>query len=191
MIAEETRALDSLRPHSLNYNHHSAEQIQRLQASLVAFGQVRPIVIRADGTILAGHGVYMAARESGYTSLRCSVVPDDWTEERAIAYLVADNETRRGAQPDDLVLAELIEMTRGEVGLEALGFDDGALDALLAGLGPVDAPEEFAAYDEGIETEYCCPKCNYEWSGKPKCDMLSASVRIKRSDPLMNPPHQS
>lgn len=29
-------------------------------------------------------------------------------------------------------------------------------------------PDEFAAYDDDIDTQYCCPKCGYEWSGKPR-----------------------
>jgi hypothetical protein len=29
-------------------------------------------------------------------------------------------------------------------------------------------PEEFTEYGEDIETEHKCPKCGYEWSGKPK-----------------------
>lgn len=28
-------------------------------------------------------------------------------------------------------------------------------------------PNDFNEYDENIETEYCCPKCKYRWSGKP------------------------
>ena len=69
--------------------------------------------------------------------------------------------------------------------------DAGALDALLssvqsgeaavqqmlaelaeeAGLyAPVedDVPDDFREYGEDIETEYCCPKCGYKWSDKPK-----------------------
>ena len=145
-IAETTRALAELSPHELNYNQHPADQVERLKASLVAFGQVRPIVIRGDGTILAGHGVYMAARELGYATLRCSVVPDNWTPERALAYLVADNETRRGSDPDNEALARLIDETRHEVGLEALGFDAAALDALLAEVANVDTLDPADAF---------------------------------------------
>jgi len=32
----------------------------------------------------------------------------------------------------------------------------------------VEPPEGFQEYDDGIATDYCCPKCGYEWSGKPK-----------------------
>lgn len=29
-------------------------------------------------------------------------------------------------------------------------------------------PPEFKEYDETIRTDFCCPSCGYEWSGKPK-----------------------
>lgn len=29
-------------------------------------------------------------------------------------------------------------------------------------------PDGFKDYSNGVETEYRCPYCNYEWSGKPK-----------------------
>lgn len=30
------------------------------------------------------------------------------------------------------------------------------------------APPVFQEFDEDIKTEYCCPKCGYEWSGTPR-----------------------
>ena len=40
---------------------------------------------------------------------------------------------------------------------------------LLAGEAEeAEAPESFNEYAADIETDYCCPKCNYTWSGKPK-----------------------
>jgi hypothetical protein len=30
-----------------------------------------------------------------------------------------------------------------------------------------DPPEEFGEYGEDIATEHRCPKCGYQWSGKP------------------------
>jgi len=50
--------------------------------------------------------------------------------------VVADNETQRGAEVDGEALAALIDEARQTVDLEALGFDEGALDALLASIGP-------------------------------------------------------
>jgi ParB-like chromosome segregation protein Spo0J len=167
---ETTRGIDTVSPHPRNYNQHPPAQIARIAASLQQFGQVRPIVVHRD-TIIAGHGVYMAAQHLGYQTLRVTQLPDDWTDEQAMAYLVADNETRRGAEPDDTELAALLdELQQADFDLDSLGFNEVEYGALLEGLTPeeVDAPEGFGEYDEGIETDYCCPKCGYEWSGKPK-----------------------
>jgi DNA modification methylase len=136
---EQTRDIDTLIPHPRNYNQHPPAQIERLAASLRQFGQVRPIVVHGD-TIVAGHGVYLAAQHLGYTSLRVTQLtqlPDDWTEEQALAYLVADNETRRGAEPDDAELAALLdELQQADFDIAAMGFDDAEYDALLEGLTP-------------------------------------------------------
>lgn len=133
---ETTRGIDTLSPHPRNYNQHPPAQIERLAASLRQFGQVRPIVAHGT-TIIAGHGVYLAAKHLGYTSLRVTHLPDDWTDEQAMAYLVADNETRRGAEPDDTELAALLdELQQADFDIAAMGFDDAEYGALLDGLTP-------------------------------------------------------
>jgi DNA modification methylase len=146
---EQTRGIDTLVPHPRNYNQHPPAQIERLAASLRQFGQVRPIVVHGD-TIVAGHGVYLAAQHLGYTSLRVTQLPDDWTDEQAMAYLVADNETRRGAEPSDTELAALLdELQQQDFDLDSLGFDEVEYGALLDGLTP-DLP---APSDGGDEFE--------------------------------------
>jgi DNA modification methylase len=144
---EQTRGIDTLVPHPRNYNQHPPAQIERLAASLQQFGQVRPIVVHRD-TIIAGHGVYMAAQHLGYSTLRATQLPDDWTDEQAMAYLVTDNETRRGAEPDDTELAALLdELQQQDFDIAAMGFDEVEYDALLDGLTP-DLPEPGSGGDE-------------------------------------------
>jgi ParB-like chromosome segregation protein Spo0J len=110
--------------------------------------------------------VYLAAQHLGYTSLRVTQLPDDWTEEQALAYLVADNETRRGAEPDDAELAALLdELQQADFDIAAMGFDDAEYGALLDGLTPmeldVSAPD--VGTGEDID-EFCtCPKCGFQW----------------------------
>lgn len=61
-------AVAELRPHPRNYNRHDAGQIERLRESLRKFGQVRSVVVQAQGTgwlIVAGHGLVEAARAEG------------------------------------------------------------------------------------------------------------------------------
>jgi len=139
-VIDRTISLDELTPHPRNYKAHPAAQVERLAASLQAFGQPRTIAVWR-GTILAGHGVTQAARHLGWRQIRASVVPDAWTAERAQAYVVADNETQRGAEVDEEALAALIDEARQTVDLEALGFDEGALEALLASITPEQETE--------------------------------------------------
>ena len=58
--------------------------------------------------------------------------------------------------------------------MEQVNTDDEVLGALLREMEEeyisidITPPKTFPSYNETIETEYCCPKCGYEWSGKPK-----------------------
>ena len=52
--------------------------------------------------------------------------------------------------------------------LEPEGYTIESNDSPASSIDDKEAPEEFKEYDEDIETAYCCPKCNYAWSGKPK-----------------------
>jgi hypothetical protein len=143
---ETTLPIAELQPHPRNYNRHPEPQVKRIAASLKKHGQVRPIVVHGT-TIIAGHGVYQAAQHLGYQSLRCTVLPADWTDEQAMAYLVTDNETRRGAEPDVSELAALLDELQQDFDLDSLGFDEQEYSALLDGLTP-DLPVSGDGGDE-------------------------------------------
>lgn len=57
----EIRKLSDLRPYDKNARVHSPGQIDKLRASLRAYGFVRPILINGEGMVLAGHGILEAA----------------------------------------------------------------------------------------------------------------------------------
>lgn len=165
-----TVAIDSVSPDPANLRRHNARNIEAIKASMRRFGQQTPIVIDSRGMILAGHGRYAAAKALGWDKIK--VVRSDLTGTEATAYGIADNRTAELAEWDDLALAETLRALQSEdFDLEATGFTDEEVGAILQKLGSDildgDSPEEFEKYDEDIETEYCCPKCNYRWSGKP------------------------
>jgi hypothetical protein len=65
----------------------------------------------------------------------------------------------------------LAELSNSDLGLDGTGFSAEFLDGLIGSLVPdeklVDeSPDQFDEFDEGIDTDYRCPKCGYEWSGK-------------------------
>lgn len=139
--------LAELRPHPRNYNKHPAAQVERLRASLRKFGQVRSIVVWGS-TILAGHGLVEAARAEGWAALRADVLPDDYPEHLALAYVAADNELGRLAEPDAAQLAAILEESKAadEELLEAIGYSDREFEELLLSMRPADGNEWAGAF---------------------------------------------
>jgi len=127
----EPRTISSLNHDRLNARTHSPRNLQAIAASLEQFGQRRPVVIRSDGTILAGNGLTMAAAQLGWDSVDVTVVPDDWTDEQARAYAIADNRTGDLADWDEQVLIESLEMIDSDELLLAAGFSEEEYDSLL------------------------------------------------------------
>ncbi|KJF21946.1 DNA modification methylase [Rhodococcus sp. AD45-ID] len=78
--------INDLRPHPQNPNRGDVEA---LTTSLNTFGQYRAIVALTDGTILAGHHLWKAARANGHTTIRVEVI--DCDEQTARKILIADN----------------------------------------------------------------------------------------------------
>jgi ParB-like chromosome segregation protein Spo0J len=134
--------LTEIKTHSRNYNRHPAKQIERIAMSLRKFGQVRSIVVWQN-TILAGHGVVEAAKSLGWQSIVADVLPDEYPEHLALAYVAADNELGRWADPDQAALAAILEESKiadAEL-LQAIGYNDQELHALLNEIGKNDERE--------------------------------------------------
>lgn len=145
-VMNETIPIEQITPHPRNYRKHPDEQVERLQASLARFGQVRSIVVQRGSPgqflLVAGHGILQAAREQTLETLRADVIPADWTPEQIEGYMVADNQ---GGYEDDVrQLATLLQEQR-ELGydLSALGQDDGSLDDLLRQIAAMDGEVDF------------------------------------------------
>lgn len=131
-------ALADYQPHPRNYNRHPATQIERIATSLRKFGQVRSVVVWRN-YFLAGHGVREAALSLGWESLRADVLPDEYPEALALAYVAADNELGRLSDPDQEQLAAILSEAKAfdaEL-LQAIGYDDQEFDKLLAEVGGV------------------------------------------------------
>jgi DNA modification methylase len=120
----ETRAIADLRPDSRNARKHGKRNLATIRASLEQFGQQRAAVIRSDGTVLAGNGMLEAALSLGWSDLAVTVVPNEWSDEQARAYALADNRTGELAEWDVAVLDEhLVELEVAGWDLDLLGFD--------------------------------------------------------------------
>jgi ParB-like chromosome segregation protein Spo0J len=164
-------AIDSVSQDPANLRKHGPRNLEAIVASLRKFGQQKPIVVSKSGIILAGNGTWEAAKSIGWSKIK--IVRTNLTGSEAIGFSIADNRTAQLAEWDEVALAETLRALESEdFEIAAAGFTEEELSAMIQKLGTgmlgnEEAPQEFESYGDDIETEYCCPKCNYKWSGKP------------------------
>src|SRR6266853_231451 len=69
-------SLDSLRPLGRETHKHSKPQIAKLADSLRQFGFVLPIAVDQGGSVIAGWGLVMAARQLGLSEVPAVTIRD-------------------------------------------------------------------------------------------------------------------
>jgi len=139
-----TLCIDYLQPDSLsldpeNARIHSDRQIHQIGRSIAAFGFNVPILIDANGRVIAGHGRVLAARSSGLSSIPV-IRLEHLTAEQARAFAIADNKLTENSEWNEQLLAEQLKILSEadlDFNLEAIGFETAELDLLIQGLGPL------------------------------------------------------
>lgn len=127
----EQIAIDDLLPYARNSRTHSPEQIAQIAASMVEFGWTNPVLIDANGTIVAGHGRVLAARNLKMDSVPC-IRLGHLTPSQVRAYVIADNKLALNAGWDEAMLKSELDAIKEEgfeIGLT--GFSDDEIEALL------------------------------------------------------------
>ena len=144
--AIERRKVSALIPYARNARTHSDAQVAQIAASIREWGWTNPVLIDAEGGLIAGHGRVLAARKLGIEDIPC-MIATGWSEAQKRAYILADNQLALNAGWD----IEMLKVEVGELGIE--GFDLGLIgfgDDFLAGLmntgtegltDPDDVPE--------------------------------------------------
>jgi hypothetical protein len=93
-------------------------QTEQIAASIREFGFANPILIDADGVIIAGHGRLLAAKSLGMTEVPTIVLPH-LSDAQKRALRIADNKIALGAGWDlDLLKLELTELAVMDVDLD-------------------------------------------------------------------------
>lgn len=115
---------DRLIPYVNNARTHSAEQVNKLRASLREFGFVNPVIVDRDLNVIAGHGRILAAKEEKIPEVPCVYV-DYLTEAQKKAYILADNRMAMDAGWDEELLRVEIEALQAEAfDVSLTGFDE-------------------------------------------------------------------
>lgn len=156
--------LDELTPFPGNAKRGDVDQIR---ASIRRNGQYRSLVVREipNGplVVLAGNHTMQALAAEDHGTARCEVVLCDDATARRIN--LADNRTAELGGYDNDALTELLSYLDDDY--EGTGYTTADVERIVNALPPdPEAPDDFPAFDEDIDTEHRCPKCGYEWSGK-------------------------
>jgi DNA modification methylase len=123
----------NLVPYAGNARLHSDAQVAQIAASINEFGFNVPVLVDAKGSIVAGHGRVLAAQRLGMDHVPV-IRLGHLTPAQVRAYRLADNQIALNSTWDESVLAaELRALAGDDFNLSLLGFDDSALQQLLAG----------------------------------------------------------
>jgi ParB-like chromosome segregation protein Spo0J len=129
-----------VKPRERNPRKHPPEQIESLAKSIREFGFTAPVLIEADGTLIAGHGRVEAAKKAGLERVPCLRV-GHLTPAQVRAYVIADNKLALNAGWDDEMLRAEIEGLKDEgFDVDQIGFSDKEIAKLLA-IGGSDSPD--------------------------------------------------
>ena len=143
--------LDRLIPYARNARTHSEEQVAQIAASIVEFGWTNPILVDAEGVVVAGHGRLQAARRLGLDAVPVVVLGHLTTAQRR-AYVIADNKLALNAGWNEELLAAELHALNGEgFDLALTGFSDAELDALMAPLAG-EREADYGGQDAADET---------------------------------------
>ena len=127
------RPIESLIPYARNSRTHSDAQVAQIAASIREFGWTNPVLIDAEGGIIAGHGRIMAGRKLGIKEAPCIVLAN-LTDAKRRAYVIADNKLALNAGWDvELLKIELGDLKALDFDLSLTGFDPGEIKDFLSG----------------------------------------------------------
>ena len=142
MVPEITNVpIGQVRPFEKNPRKHPKKQIRQLKRSLKRFKWMLPILIDSNGVIIAGHGIYQAARELGLEEIPVIFV-EHLSEHEIKAYRIADNKLAENSEWDnEFLISEISELLKFDVDfdIDLTGFSTPEIDVLVTD----QSPEEF------------------------------------------------
>lgn len=157
------KRLEEIKPYPNNPRRND-KAVQYVMNSIKEFGFNVPLIIDAEGVIIAGHTRYEACKRLGIKEVQC-IVADDLTEDQTKAFRIADNATHEMSKWDyGLLVGELGSIE--DLDMEQFGF--GSLDALDV---QDDTEQDFDDSAEvSVESfddsrfEVVCPCCGFRFN---------------------------
>jgi hypothetical protein len=145
------RPTAELLPATANARTHSEEQVDQLVKSIRRFGWTNPVLVGADGVIIAGHARVLAARRLKLDRVPV-IVLGHLSEAERRALVIADNQLALNAGWNDEILrAELQDIEASGFDMDLLGFSDDELCDLMAEPPVEEDPANTETTDETPE----------------------------------------
>jgi len=150
----------SLKPFPGNPRKHPDEVVSKIVRSIEHFGWTNPILLSADGVVVAGHARLKAAQIAGLKEVPVIRLP--LKGEEAQLYTIADNKTQELTEWDWPKLGDLFgELDTGALDLELSGFDTNEIKGLMHGLDNATKAAESNTTEASVVVTKC-PRCGYE-----------------------------
>jgi len=146
MNDSKTVLIDSLFPDPANVRLHDHVNLTAIKASLLRFGQQKPIVVDANGVIRAGNGTWEAAKQLGWQDI--SVVESELDGPDMTAYAIADNRTAELATWDQDALDKQLAALDDELRDVAYINLDKMLEEENAGAEPSEKDDQVPEVEE-------------------------------------------
>ena len=143
--------IDTIAPDPANARLHPEANLDAIRGSLLAFGQQRPILADPDGVIVAGNGLYLAARQLGWK--RIAALRTSLAGVKRAGYAIADNRTAELAEWDTEALAHQLRELEKEMDLAGIGFDPDELARLLGRAEGLTDPDAVPALPDRAVTK--------------------------------------
>ena len=144
--------LAGCKPLGRETRRHPPHQVAKLAAGLDRFGFVLPILVDADGRVVAGWGLVLAARRLRLTEVP-AVTLTDLSDSELRALRLALNRLADDAVWDPAALSlefsDILQIDP-QIELEITGFEGGEIEALLGGSG-IDQEDELPAVEDDTE----------------------------------------
>jgi hypothetical protein len=173
IVGHDIKSAKDFLANPANWRLHPQAQADALKGSLDEIGWIGEVMENVEtGNLIDGHErITLALRQGDDTPVPVTYVSLS-PEEELTALAVFDPITSMAVTDKEKLNALLRDVKPADAALQQMLSELAAREGLYTGDGrtmlEVEAPKDFKEYGEDIETQYCCPKCGYEWSGQPQ-----------------------
>ena len=141
-----TKLLSELKRPERNVRMHTEKQLKEFERSVTMFGQIRPIVVDDERTILAGNGLYETLLRMGWTEADVLQV-QGLSDSQKKKLMLADNKIY-GLGVDDLDSFDAI-LDELQDDLDIPGFDEELLKSMVSQASEVtEKLQEYGTLDD-------------------------------------------